>query len=50
MEPIQDIEVKEDLKSQDTQIVEENITKKRTNSSQISNNIIIIDSIPLIEN
>ena len=50
MEPIQDIEVKEDLKSQDTQIVEENITKKRTNSSQISNNIIIPDSIPLIEN
>lgn len=52
MEPIQDIEMKEDLKSQDIEIIEENITKKASNSSQlkISNNIIIPDSIPLIEN
>ena len=52
MEQIQDIEMKEDLKSQDIEIIEENITKKASNSSQlkISNNIIIPDSIPLIEN
>ena len=52
MEPIQDIEMKEDLKSKDIEIVEENITKKQSNSSQLKilNNIIIPYSIPLIEN
>ena len=52
MEPFQDIQIKDDLKSQDIEKEEENITKKPSNSSQliISNNIIIPDSIPLIEN
>lgn len=33
MEPSQDIEMKKDLKSQDIEMVEENIEKKPSNSS-----------------